>query len=63
MKEENSMKITTKLALKYINKNKKRSISCITRHNTCISFNNFSTYSTFQLPTIFNEYYKNGQKP
>ena len=54
MKGESSMKITTKLALKYINKNKKRSISCITRNNTCNSTYNFCTHNPIELSTICN---------
>ncbi len=52
------MKITTKLALEYLNKNKKRSIASITRNNTCNSTYNFCAYNSIELSSIYGKYHE-----
>ncbi len=50
------MKITTKLALKYIDKNKRRSIASITRNSTCNNTYNICTYNSIELSKLCNKY-------
>ena len=50
------MKITTKLAVEYLNKNKKRSIASITRNSTCNSTYNFCAHNSIELSKLCNKY-------
>lgn len=50
------MKITNKLTLEYLKRNKKRSIVTITRNSNCYYSSYNSISSSFKLSRIYDQY-------
>ena len=56
------MKITTKLAINYLKKNKKRSMVTIIRNSSYNNTYNHNTNTSFKLSRIYGKYRKKQEK-
>ena len=56
------MKITTKLAINYLKKNKKRSMVTIIRNSSHYNTYNSGTYTSFKLSRIYGKHWKKQEK-